>query len=78
MAQQQIPKSAAAAIYPNLRQGTPAPPQREQPSLANALYPDLAPKPQPAPQRRTHDDETWRDWSGVDPAWARLVGLVRR
>jgi hypothetical protein len=75
---QEIPKSAAASIYPHLKTGTPAPVQSAKPTLANALYPSLAPQaPKPAPQRRRHDDETWRDWSGVDPNWARLVGLVK-
>jgi hypothetical protein len=84
MAHQQIPKSAAQSLYPHLHSGVREPvQQRQQPTLANALYPSLsapkAPKPpQPAPQRRRHEDETWRDWSGVDPQWARLVGLVRR
>jgi hypothetical protein len=41
------PISAAAALYPNLPSAAPAPPQRQQPRLADALYPSLAPKPKP-------------------------------
>jgi hypothetical protein len=48
---QQIPKSAAASIYPHLPSVVPAPVQRQQPRLAEALYPSLAPKP-PAPNRQ--------------------------
>jgi hypothetical protein len=74
---QPIPKSAAASIYPNLRQSTPAPVERREPaSVAAALYPDLVPKPpQPAPRPRLTREQAF-DWSGVDPNWARLVGLV--
>lgn len=49
-------------------------------SVGAALFPSLVPKPKPPPasQRQTHEEEAWRDWSGVDPRWAQLVGLVRR
>jgi hypothetical protein len=70
------PTSAAQSLYPHLKSGTPErqPERRAAQSVAEAMYPRPQPQP-PAPQRQTHD---WRDWSGVDPNWARLVGLVRR
>jgi hypothetical protein len=77
MTQREI--SAAAQIYPHLPHDAPAPPPRQQPvSVAAAMFPDLVPKP-PAPQPAPRPVRTmqWiRDWSGVDPNWARLVGLV--
>jgi hypothetical protein len=76
MMAQEIPKSAAAAIYPHLPSADRAPVQRQQPRLAEALFPDLVPKsPQPAPRPRLTREQAF-DWSNVDPAWARLVGLV--
>jgi len=76
MAQQQIPKSAATALYPHLPSAAREPVQQAQPTLANALYPSLAPKPpQPAP-RPIRSLEWTRDWSTVDPRYARMVDLV--
>jgi hypothetical protein len=76
------PMSAAASLYPHLPHDAGQPPPRgAQPTLANALYPSLAPKPpqpQPAPRPRPRlTREQAFDWSNVDPRWARLVGLVR-
>jgi hypothetical protein len=71
------PPSAAAALYPNLKSGTPdVVQQRQQPTLADALYPSLAPKPKPPAPKPTRSIEEIRDWSHVDPGYARLVGLV--
>jgi hypothetical protein len=79
---QQIPKSAAAALYPHLKTGTPdVVERRQQPSsIANALYPDLAPKSKPpAPKSRPRlTREQAFDWSNVSPEFARMVGLVRK
>jgi hypothetical protein len=42
------PLSAAASIYPHLpHDKEPVRPQRQQPGLADALYPSLVPKPKP-------------------------------
>jgi hypothetical protein len=51
---QQIPKSAAASIYPHLPSVAPAPVQRQQPQLADALFPSLSreQKAKEAAQRR--------------------------
>jgi hypothetical protein len=44
------PPSAAASIYPHLpHDKAPVQAQRQQPRLADALYPSLAPKPKPPP-----------------------------
>jgi hypothetical protein len=43
---QQIPKSAAQSIWPNLPRGTPDVVERREPtSLAAAMYPSLVPQP---------------------------------
>jgi hypothetical protein len=75
---QQIPKSAATALYGHLPSAAREPVQSAQPTLANALYPALPPKPpqpQPAP-RPTRSKEWAMDWSGVDRNYARMVGLI--
>jgi hypothetical protein len=42
------PPSAAASLYPHLPHAKePVQPQRQQPRLAEALYPSLVPKPKP-------------------------------
>ena len=76
---QQIPKSAATALYGHLPSAAREPVQSAQPTLANALYPALAPKsPQPQPVSRPRlTREQAFDWSNVNPRWAALVGLVR-
>jgi hypothetical protein len=72
------PPTAAASLYPHLPHDQGEPVQRQQPSLADALYPSLVPKPpQPQPAPRPVRSKAWvSDWSGVDPNYARLVGLV--
>jgi hypothetical protein len=63
---QQIPKSAAAAIFPHLRQGTPAPVERPQPtSVAAAMFPNLTP-PQSKPLTQSEVRAAWID---------RLMGM---
>ena len=66
---QEIPKSAAASIWPNLRQGTPAPvEQRPQlASVAAAMYPQLVPQP-PKPLTQSEVKAAWLD---------RLMGMSR-
>jgi hypothetical protein len=72
------PRSAAQSVYPHLPSAEPATPPRQQPRLADALYPNLVPKPKPpAPRPRLSREEAF-DWSNVDPSWARLIGLVRK
>jgi hypothetical protein len=61
MAHQQIPKSAAASIYPHLKSGTPEPVQRPQPaSLAAAMFPSLVPQP-PKPLTQSELKAQWVD-----------------
>jgi hypothetical protein len=72
------PPTAVQALYGHLPSAAPAPPPRRQPRLADALYPNLVPKPKPpAPRPRLSREEAF-DWSNVDPSWARLIGLVRK
>jgi hypothetical protein len=61
--------SAAQALFPHLRQGTPEIIQREQPTLANALYPSLAP---PKPPTYSEVKQLWVD------RMLELSGLKRR
>jgi hypothetical protein len=72
------PPTAAQALYGHLPSAGREPLQRQQPSLAEALYPSLVPKPKPPtnPARPRQTREQAFDWSNVDPNWARLVGLV--
>ena len=52
--------TAAQALFPHLQQGTPELVQRQQPQLAAAMYPALAPKPTPqppAPKRKLTREE---------------------
>jgi hypothetical protein len=73
------PISAAGSIYPHLPHDVGQPVQRQQPaSVAAAMYPQLTPQP-PAPQpasRPTRSKEWIQDWSQVDPAYARSIGLI--
>jgi hypothetical protein len=80
----QGPRSAAAALYPNLKTGMLEPvSQRAEPrSVADAIYPHLRPAPpqahpHPARQPRLIREQAF-DWSDVDPRFARMVGLVRK
>jgi hypothetical protein len=71
-----IPPTAAASLYPHLPHDQV---QRRQPAqLADAMFPSLVPKPPPpAPKARPTRSAEWAlDWSGVDPNYARLSGLV--
>jgi len=67
--------TSASGIWPHLPRGTPEPVQgrREPASVAEALYPSLAPKPKrPNPYLDSMTQDAWRDhlWS--------LAGLKRR
>ena len=66
----------ASGIWPHLPRGTPEPVQgrREPASLAEAMYP--RPQAPPATPRRRLTREEAFDWSGVDPTYARMVGLI--
>jgi hypothetical protein len=78
---QQIPKSAAASIYPHLSHDAGQPPPRQPPaSVAAAMYPHLVPQPKPKPPepRPTRSKEWIRDWSQVDVNYARAVGLISK
>jgi hypothetical protein len=64
--------SAAQALYGHLPSAVPALSTQRQPkSLANALWPTLAPPKPPPPKPRG------LPWSEVDPRIARRAGLVR-
>ena len=66
------PRSAAASLYPNLRQASSEPVQRRnEPSLADAMYPRPQPKPQ-NPYLEPMTEQAWRD-----QLWA-LAGLRRK
>jgi hypothetical protein len=65
------PKSAAAALYPHLRQASSAPVQREHGDLASVMYP----RPQPKPQNPYLEPMTETEWR--DQLWA-LAGLRRK
>jgi hypothetical protein len=69
-------RTIASQVYPHLPSIDAEPPQRARPSLADALYPSLVPKPPPPAPRPARSKEWIRDWSTVDPAYARMVGLV--
>jgi hypothetical protein len=51
MAEQHSPPSAAAALYPNLKSGTPERRLEGNQSIGEAMFPNLtrAPKPKPPP-----------------------------
>ena len=68
------PRSAAASLYPNLRQASSEPQQqRQQPRVADALYPNLVPKPKSQnPYLHPMTEQAWRD-----QLWA-LAGLRRK
>jgi hypothetical protein len=52
------PPSAAQSLYPHLKSGTPdVVQQRRQGSVADAMFPSLAPKPKPAPHRHRESTE---------------------
>ena len=58
--------SAAAALFPHLKAGTPdvVEPRQQPASVAAAMFPDLVPKPQPPVNR-------WRDAAAIArAAWA--------
>jgi hypothetical protein len=73
--------TAAGALYPHLKSGTPQRPQRRAAqSISEAMFPNLARAPKPRPPehpllpRLTREQAM--DWSNVDPRYARLVGLL--
>jgi hypothetical protein len=72
-------RSAAASLYPHLPSADPQPRSpRQQPRLADAMFPSLVPQPQSQPAPRPVRSKEWiRDWSTVDERFARLVGLRR-
>jgi hypothetical protein len=77
---ERIPPSAAAALYSHLPSAARAPVQqrRTPQSVADALYPALAPKPQPpAPKPKISPEEAAHFWRNVDESWARSIGLVK-
>jgi hypothetical protein len=74
--------TAAAALYPHLPRATvstPDAPRRNVSALAASMYPNLVPKPPPAPapRRRFTREEENRWWANADPEWARMFGLVK-
>ena len=48
------PPSAAQAIYGHLKSAAAEPVQRQQPRLAEAMFPDLVPPKPPTPEERFH------------------------
>jgi hypothetical protein len=80
----QGPRSAAASLYPHLPSAEPEPPPRQQrrgPRLADALYPSLAPKPQPAPNRYRESEVSLTQRCDENP-WLEhglaMSGLIRK
>ena len=76
------PTSAAASLYPHLPHDQGEPVKRQQPRLAEALYPDLVPpKPQPAPNRGRAPEVGLAARADADP-WFEynlaMVGIVRK
>ena len=76
--------SAAGALYPNLKSGTPdVVDQRRQGTIADAMFPSLGPKTKPAPVLRTYrqPEQSLAERCDEDP-WLEhrlaLAGLVRR
>jgi len=75
-------KSAAQAIWGNLPSGARPEVQQRRPSLAEALYPSLVPKPQPAPNRnRQNTDVSLAQRCDENPMFEMMLaksGLVRK
>jgi hypothetical protein len=66
------PRSAAAALYPHLKSGTPDVVQHgRRDSVADAMYP----RPKPPPKNPYLEPMTESEWR--DQLWA-LVGLRRK
>ena len=78
MAQEREPPSAAQALYPHLPSGVREPlAQRPRGSLADAMYPKPQSRSQPNAQpAKWQPKPDFRDWSGIDVRYARLLGLV--
>ena len=75
--------SAAAALFPHLKAGTPdvVEPRQQPASVAAAMFPDLVPKPQPPAPNRYRGSADLAQRCDGDPMFALMLaraGLVRR
>jgi hypothetical protein len=75
------PKSAAQAIWGNLPSGARPEVEQRRPSLAEALYPSLVPKPPPTPNRYRESTVSLAQRCDEDAMFEMMLakgGLVRK